>query len=165
LYTENGLFRSEKIWVFKKTIGVSMFRTLVIILSFTIIILVCCDLLSNNDEDCIPSGAYSYIAYDSLETIIVTGWFTMEFQDSTTIEGEWHFKKIGNPENIGPQVGDGELFGQKDDSIIYIDLNPQYRDNNVLLVGEISVDEYTGEWIWSTIIGVTNKGSFRAVMD
>lgn len=142
-----------------------MFRTFVIILSFTIMIFVRCDLLSDNDEDCIPSGAYSYTAYDSLETIIVTGWFTMEFQDSTTIEGEWHFKKVGNPENIGPQVGDGELIGQKDDSIVYIELNPQYRDNNVLLVGEISENEYTGEWIWSTIIGVTNKGSFHAVID
>lgn len=142
-----------------------MFRILVIVLSFTVIIFLYCDPLSDDDEDRIPSGAYSYTAYDSLETIVVTGWFTLEFQDSTNIEGEWHFKKVGNPENIGPQVGDGELIGQKDDSIVYIELNPQYRDNNVLLVGEISGNEYTGEWIWSTIIGVTNKGIFRAVKD
>ena len=89
----------------------------------------------------------------------------MVFQDTSRIIGGWHFEKIGNPQNIGPQVGDGELIGGKDNSRVWLELNPQYRDNNLQLVGNIEGNQYSGDWFWITIIGVTNKGSFIAIKD
>ncbi len=59
----------------------------------------------------VPFGAFAYTSYDTTGVALVTGWFTMNFSDSNTISGEWHFRPIGNPENIGPQTGDGTLVG------------------------------------------------------
>jgi hypothetical protein len=128
------------------------------------VVFISCDLLLENNDD-VPSGAYSYTASDSLGTVVVEGWFTMVNQGSKEFNGEWHFKKIGDPQNIGPQVGDGELLGFEDSTGVQINLNPQNADNNVILLGEFTGDQYTGEWQWVTFIGPTNKGDFKAIQN
>ena len=142
-----------------------MFKLVKFLLLISTIVFISCDILLDNDTDNVPPGAYLYTASDTSGTVIVEGWFTMEYQNSTEINGEWHFQKIGNPQNIGPQVGDGDLLGTKDSSRVQINLNPQYKDNNVFLLGEIEGHQYIGEWHWITIIGPTNKGDFEAIQN
>jgi hypothetical protein len=89
----------------------------------------------------------------------------MNFQDSSSISGELHFEKIGNPNNIGPQVGSGELVGGVDQYGIWINLNPQFIDHNLLLTGTIKNHTYSGEWVWISFIGPTNHGTFEAIQN
>ncbi len=83
----------------------------------------------------IPLGTYKYNGYDSSGVKIVTGWIKIIFDDSVNISGEWELDKIGDPQNIGPQVGSGTLHGRYDQNKIYCDLNPGYMDNNLILRG------------------------------
>lgn len=110
-----------------------------------------------------PEGSYTYTAYDSTGTKIVTGWMKIEFDDSVNVSGEWKFDKIGNPENIGPQVGSGKLVGMYDEPQISINLNPNWADNNVFLHGEYGEDKIEGEWMYTGFPGVINRGEFKAV--
>ncbi len=111
----------------------------------------------------VPRGAFAYTSYDTAGTALVTGWFTMNVSDAGTISGEWHFRTIGNPEHAGPQTGDGVLLGGFSEGKIWLELNPQYRDNNLQLCGTLDGDRYVGEWIWVSFAGVTNHGTFAAL--
>jgi hypothetical protein len=104
-----------------------------------------------------------YTSYDSSGTPLVTGWFTMDFSDSVTISGEWHFRPIGNPKNIGPQTGDGRLVGGVRNGLVWVELNPQWVDNNLQLSGTLQGDRYSGRWMWLSFVGNTNAGSFEAI--
>jgi hypothetical protein len=117
----------------------------------------------NHPTDSIPKGALQYTSYDSSGTPLVTGWFTMNFSDSVTISGEWHFKPIDSPKNIGPQTGDGNLLGGVHNGQVWVELNPQFVDNNLQLRGTLQGDRYFGRWIWTSYVGVTNAGSFEAI--
>ncbi len=117
----------------------------------------------NQPTESTPKGAFQYTSYDSSGTPLVAGWFTMNFLDSVTISGEWHFKPIDSPKNIGPQTGDGNLVGGVHNGQIWVELNPHFRDNNLQLSGTLQGDRYSGRWIWISIVGVTNAGSFEAI--
>lgn len=110
----------------------------------------------------INKDTYRYISYDSTGNSIVTGWFTLNLSDTNNITGEWHFKPINNPKDIGPQVGDGKLIGVMKNGQISLELNPQFMDNNLSLRGILSNDRFNGQWIWYSFIGITNKGTFDA---
>jgi hypothetical protein len=118
---------------------------------------------SQTSTEPMPSGFYDYTSYDKNGVAIVGGWFTMTWEDTVRVSGEWHFKAIGTPENIGPQTGDGKLAGGKDGGRVWIELNPQFRDNNLELVGKIDGNRYSGAWQWISFIGVTNQGTFEAI--
>jgi len=110
-----------------------------------------------------PPGAYSYTSYDSLGTAIVKGWFRMIHEDSTKIIGNWSFEKIGNPQDIGPQVGAGKLIGGIDQDRVWVELNPQFKDNNLQLIGSITGNKFSGEWMWLSFAGISNHGTFEAI--
>jgi hypothetical protein len=110
-----------------------------------------------------PTGAFEYTSYDSSGTALVTGWYTMNFTDSATISGKWHFRPIGSPTNIGPQTGDGNLVGGVENGRVWIELNPQFIDNNLHLSGTLQGDRYYGQWMWLSYSGISNAGKFEAV--
>ena len=110
-----------------------------------------------------PEGRYTYSAFDSTGIKIVTGWMKIVFDDSVNVSGNWKFEKIGNPENIGPQVGSGTILGWYNEPQISINLNPNWADNNVFLNGEYCEDKIEGEWMYTGFPGVINKGQFKAV--
>ena len=122
-----------------------------------------CDNESNSLVGPTPSGAYSYTSFDSLGMAIVRGWFTMIHEDSTKLIGNWSFQNIGNPQDVGPQVGAGKLVGSQIQDITSIALNPDIRDNNINLRGTIMGNKFSGEWIWFTIAGIANHGTFEAI--
>jgi hypothetical protein len=138
--------------------------------AFTIVpaILICCSLNSCGKNDLIsdpslaPPGSYSYASYDSLGVRIVEGWFTLLIADSAHVTGEWHFTQIAGGAAIGPQVGNGNLEGGFHSHQLWVELNPQYRDHNLLLGGTYSDTAYVGTWQAIGIMGIYNYGAFFA---
>lgn len=110
----------------------------------------------------IPEGAFTYIGYDSTDIKIVKGWIKINFDDSTTISGEWELDKIGDLQNIGPQLGSGQLIGSVQDSQLFLNLNPQYADNNVFLICPYNNQKLIGKWNYVGFPGIINYGCFVA---
>lgn len=110
-----------------------------------------------------PAGVYQYTGYDSTGTAIVRGWLTLNLRDENIIDGEWRLEKIGEPGLIGPQLGTGTLAGGVSDGRMWFDLQPQFRDNNIDIIGTIDGSEFRGRWHWITFSGITNSGTFVAV--
>jgi hypothetical protein len=107
-------------------------------------------------------GTYSYVSLDSSGTTIVQGWLSLVIVDSAHISGEWHFTKVGGATGIGPQIGDGNLLGGIRSGRLWLDLNPEMRDNNLLLLGVFSTVGFSGTWQAIGEGGPYNHGSFRA---
>ena len=74
---------------------------------------------------------FKYTAFDSSGTTVAHGWLLFRLQNDQ-VTGEWNIKKIGTANNIGPQIGRGILIGGYIGYSIWVDLQPQMRDNNVL---------------------------------
>jgi hypothetical protein len=70
---------------------------------------------------------------------------------------------VSGRSDIGPQVGEGSLIGSIINSSISIELNPQFRDNNLGLAGTINDNIIEGKWYWSSFPGLTNWGTFKAI--
>jgi hypothetical protein len=111
------------------------------------------------------SETFTYQSYDSLGNLIVDGWLKIQLKDSVTVAGSWRLDNLGNRTDIGIQDGEGELLGQIDDSLISINLNPEYADHNVYLNGNMSDEIIEGDWIWTTFSGPTNWGTFKAIKE
>ena len=110
----------------------------------------------------IPDGAFAYTGFDSTGVKIVQGWIKFEFDDSTSISGDWELDKIGNPQNIGPQVGSGNLMGSMVNDQLHLNLNPQYKDNNVFLICPYDDQKLIGTWNYAGFPGIINYGTFVA---
>ncbi|MDZ7333500.1 MAG: hypothetical protein ONB31_16110 [candidate division KSB1 bacterium] len=110
----------------------------------------------------IPAGAYAYTGYDSTGAKIVKGWIKIVFDDSITISGEWELDKIGDPKSIGPQVGSGTLMGALENHQLFLNLNPNYVDNNVFLTCAYDEKKLAGKWNYSGFPGIINYGTFLA---
>jgi|WetSurMetagenome_2_1015567.scaffolds.fasta_scaffold44441_2 hypothetical protein len=134
-------------------------RRLLAIAAFFFILAGC---TKDNPVESASSGSFQYMAYDTTGTPMVSGWMTINIQDSTHVTGEWHFNKLNNPLNIGPQTGEGNLIGLFDNGQLHINLNPDYIDNNVFLIGKIQAVTYSGTWNWSGYPGLINRGNFQA---
>ena len=137
-------------------------RTLLTIVAFFFILIGC---KKDNSVQSAHSGPFQYMAYDTIGTLVVSGWMTIDIQDSTHVTGEWHFNKVNNPQNIGPHTGEGNLVGGFYDGQLQINLNPNYVDNNVFLNGKIQANTYSGTWIWSGFPGLLNRGNFQATRE
>ena len=113
----------------------------------------------------VPAGAFTYKAFNSNGNLIINGWLKIEFIDSDKISGKWNFQKVGNPKDIGPHVGEGNLIGGRiNQDSIWIELNPQFKDNNLQLHGKYTSAVFSGQWLWISLIGITNQGYFEAEM-
>jgi len=108
----------------------------------------------------LPAGTYTYTGFDSMGVKIVTGWIKIVFDDSTHISGEWELDKIGDPQNIGSQVGSGNLVGILENNQLFVNLNPDYVDNNVFLTCPYDDQKLTGKWNYSGFPGIINYGTF-----
>jgi len=111
----------------------------------------------------LPTGAFAYTSYDSLGTVIARGWLSFDCHDSTYVKGDWSINKVGNPQRIGPQIGDGNLVGSFIEGKLNIELNPNFVDNNLSLIGVLEGNNYGGKWIYFSFAGNTNRGRFEAI--
>ena len=108
-------------------------------------------------------STYTYRAYTSAGILAVAGTLTMAATDSARIAGTWVLQGISSLDSVGPQLGTGTLAGQLTGSKLSLDLNPGWRDNNVVLIGSIEREKIAGTWTWITFAGPRTSGSFEAV--
>jgi hypothetical protein len=108
------------------------------------------------------AGVYRYSASEDGGGVVITGRLTL-FAQTNPVTGTWSLSLAGTPEGpIGPQTGDGRLAGEADGSVLRVDLNPGWRDNNVFLDGRREGNVWTGRWSYSTFGGTVNGGRFTA---
>jgi hypothetical protein len=106
---------------------------------------------------------YKYTGFDSTGVIIISGYLWVESTDSSIVKGRWSFKLVHNEENLGPQIGKGNFDGVKDtEGNMSLNLNPEWIDNNVFLIGSFNNSQYRGDWNYVGYPGVINAGSFEA---
>jgi hypothetical protein len=106
---------------------------------------------------------YKYTSFDSIGVKIISGYLWVEFTDSSTVKGRWDFKRVSNEENLGPQIGKGIFEGIKDSQgSMSLNLNPEWIDNNVFLIGLYLNSHYNGDWNYVGFPGVINAGTFEA---
>jgi hypothetical protein len=110
----------------------------------------------------IPLTSYNYVGYDASGREVVRGTLAFHLKDSVTVEGSWEFEATGSTSNIGPQVGKGTLGGSAYGDTLFLNLNPGFADNNVILSGVLSGGEFSGTWSWIGFAGVITQGTFRA---
>src|SRR5215471_12732951 len=63
----------------------------------------------SNSPDPVPAGAYAYSGFDSTGRVVVTGSMTLDVTNPASVTGTWHLQPTGSSQNLGPQVGDGQL--------------------------------------------------------
>jgi hypothetical protein len=131
-----------------------------------------CSMTKNTGEtDGSPKGDYQYTSFDSNGRKVVEGRLSITSaerrrigsEETIQLKGNWELKKVGNQEKIGAQVGTGELTGSIENNEIYINLNPNIRDGNVILRGTFDSKGFHGRWTLSIISGVINQGRFEAI--
>jgi hypothetical protein len=110
-------------------------------------------------------GAYTYRAFHEEGRLLLTGTFTFDRPDDSTIGGSWSIAWAPGADTtavVGPQVGTGQLAGALEDDHVRIGLNPGWADNNVDLAAEQrTADRVAGRWSHSTIIGPVAQGRFE----
>ncbi|MBN2011259.1 hypothetical protein JW960_18085 [candidate division KSB1 bacterium] len=140
------------------------FVMLIIVMSF---MSSCSQLARILDPDKKPASSrndvYVYTAYDSTGNVCAKGKLYFNNPDSSHFTGTWDIQAFKPTTQIGPQDGNGTFVGNRVDSEVQIDLSPNWRDNNVILIGTETGDKITGEWMWVTFIGPTSKGAFTLV--
>jgi hypothetical protein len=106
---------------------------------------------------------YKYISYSSDARIIISGYFWIDSVDSTTVKGRWNFMRIGNEENLGPQIGKGNFEGITRLGGMSFNLNPEMIDNNVILDGStLRPRRFEGTWSYIGFPRIINRGTFKA---
>jgi len=138
-----------------------MYRN-IFILALLLFIINGCKQASDSVFFDVPPGSYAYFGYDTSSTLVAKGWFKFEYEDSENIKGKWKLRKMGDPGNIGPQDGEGELVGMVSDTSVNINLQPNFADNNIILTGKIDNKYIYGKWQWVTFTGITNWGNFNS---
>lgn len=111
------------------------------------------------EKPIILSGVYEYLARDNTGSVVASGKLIIISPD----KGRWEIKSLIPEGNIGPQNGSGELSIEYVNGKIFIDLNPRWDDNNVVLIGGLEKGMFQGDWEWETIAGVASSGEFTAV--
>ncbi len=135
----------------------------ILILIFIISFSICfCDKDHSINGIKLPAGAYAYTGYDSTGAIIVAGWIKIVFDDSATISGTWELDKVGEPQNIGSQIGSGNIVGGLVNDQLWMNLNPQFVDDNVFLTCPYDERKLAGQWSYSGFPGIINYGTFVA---
>lgn len=129
------------------------------LLLFSFLIFTACE------EERSENEPYQYIAYYG-KSLRVCAEGTINFNNSVddTIGGNWKIDAVDTftESNIGPQIGEGLFKGKIHNGKFSIDLNPNWRDNNINLIGGFQDDKFSGGyWTWSTFAGVSSSGSFK----
>ena len=117
-----------------------------------------------------PLGDYQYTGYDRNGGKMVEGRLSITSSEqqrigsevTTQLRGNWQLNKVGDQEKIGGQVGTGELTGSIIKGEIYLNLNPNISDANVILRGKLEGGRFHGTWSFNGYAGPLNQGTFEA---
>jgi hypothetical protein len=141
-----------------------------IILTLGCYVLACSASKSVDQTKPFPTGDYQYTGYDMDGGKVVEGQLSItsvesrriQSEETIQLKGNWQLKRAGNQEKIGPQVGSGELIGSIIKGEVYLNLNPNISDSNVMLKGAVEGKRFHGTWSFNGYAGPLNQGTFEA---
>jgi len=140
-----------------------------IILTLSCYVLACSSPKNIEQRKPFPVGDYQYTGHvksgkivEGLLSITSVESRRIQSEESIRIKGNWRLSRVGNHEKIGPQVGSGELIGSIIKGEVYINLNPNISDLNVILKGTIEGKRFHGTWRFNGYAGAINQGTFEA---
>jgi len=118
-----------------------------------------------------PLGDYQYTSYDEKGDKVVEGRISItsselrriQSEEVTQLKGNWELKKVGKQQPIGDQDGKGDLIGSIENGEIYLNLNPNVSDVNVVLRGKLDGKRFHGTWSFNGYAGPVIKGTFEAI--
>jgi hypothetical protein len=141
-----------------------------IILTLSCYVLACSSSKGIEQTKPFPVGNYQYTGYGKSGDKIVEGELSItsveskriQSEESIQLKGNWHLNRVGNQEKLGPQTGSGELIGSIIKGEIFLNLNPNTSDSNVMLKGKIEGKRFHGTWSFNGYAGALNQGTFEA---
>jgi len=107
---------------------------------------------------------FAYAAFTLEGTEILQGVLQLTTTESDTVMGSWEIGWVEGADQtvlVGPQLGEGLLFGLLSGSTIVIDLNPENEDLNVVLFGTWEGKRISGHWEFTGIAGPMYQGTFE----
>jgi hypothetical protein len=113
-------------------------------------------------------GSLAYEATSAAGKPLIRGRLNIELLADSSIVGSWTADWAPGADRtaeVGDQIGSGTLRGRQTAEGGYIDLNPGYADNNVILFPTATDRGFAGTWYWSTIAGPRTEGRFTALRD
>jgi hypothetical protein len=113
------------------------------------------------------AGTLDYVAWADSGTRLLEGVLTIAGQANQHVAGSWtiHWAAgadTANANDVGPQLGSGDLLGVVQDTTVLVDLTPNFADNNVALSGCITAAGFAGTWSHVGIAGEIAHGPFAA---
>jgi hypothetical protein len=147
---------------------ISISSLLILILSS---VLACSKLSGTEQSKPFPVGDYQYTGYDDKGERMIEGRLSITSvgnkrigsEDTIQLKGNWELKEIGKHEQIGQQVGSGNLVGSMFKGELDINLNPNISDANVYLRGTIEGRRFHGSWRCNGYEGTISNGTFEAI--
>ncbi len=129
--------------------------------------MLCCTFTFNGCQGALDPGMgiYNYRAYDPSGNLVVVGSLKFNQMDLEGVKGTWQMQNRDG----ASQTGIHELFGRFEGTLkgdaLYLNLNPGWVDNNVVLSGRLSDGQYRGDWAYIGYPGVISDGTFEAQLD
>jgi hypothetical protein len=140
----------------------------------TLIILITCVIGSVYLSSCTSSGdlqqiyfdkgVYSFTIYDRGGDSMATGSFEIKNIDGKDISGTYIFDKVYKQSQIIKAGETKEMTGSLTDDRkqIFINANPKLSDSNIFLRITAGLLSYSGEWSYSTMMGILDNGVIKA---
>jgi len=113
------------------------------------------------------AGTLDYAAWSDSGTRLLEGVLAIAPQPNQHVSGTWSIHwaagaDTANANDIGPQLGSGDLIGVVQDTTVLVDLTPSFADNNVELLGCVTAAGFAGTWSHVGIAGEIAHGPFTA---
>jgi hypothetical protein len=126
---------------------------LLVLFVFSIVLLASC---SDSESTLIgnPDGVFNgkITIYDSVGVIQQVGEINLIQTNSTDLNGNWKFSDSYRGKLVGTISGDK----------VELNLNPEFIDNNTILIGTFDGKTISGDWMQIGIMGVFYEGTFVA---
>lgn len=137
---------------------------------FTILIgiyLFSCSGSKSKPTSFVKEGKYSFILSDTADIKLCDGTILIETTQTDKIFGKYEITKkyVDTINGLNSDMGYFEGKADKKTNSIFINLNPKIADANVFIDAKVSDDSLIGDWRYSTLNGIQNKGKFKAVFN
>ncbi|MGH2574414.1 MAG: hypothetical protein ACRDFC_01805 [Ignavibacteria bacterium] len=108
-------------------------------------------------------GVSNFTIYDSTEGKIGEGILEIKKNDNNILSGIYKIMKYPDVfPDYWPKEGFFEGNYNSNDNKIFLNMNPKLADNNVFINASRQNDSLFGKWSYSTILGESASGVFKA---
>ncbi|MCB0721493.1 MAG: hypothetical protein KDC73_08545 [Ignavibacteriae bacterium] len=138
--------------------------TVVVIAILGLFYLTSCSNTPDLEQQYFDKGVYAFTIYDTGGDSIASGTFNIQNITGKDISGTYIFDNVYQPSQIISKGETKEMKGSLSDDRkqVFINANPRMADANIFLRMTAGLLTYSGEWSYSTFVGVVSKGSIKA---